>query len=72
MENDPVSFQDKDNRIKNEYDLRSYIKVGTFSALGTAAGKVPAHIGPAAELRIRVVEHKNENWVALSEVMLVS
>ena len=62
------NLQDKENYIQNEYNRDTYIEVGRFSANGLAANKVPDSIGAIAELRIRVIDHKNENWVALSEV----
>eukprot|EP00795_Rhopilema_esculentum_P000954 gene954-10720_t len=62
------NLQDKESYIQNEYNRDIYIEVGRFSANGLAANKVPDNIGAIAELRIRVVDHKNENWVALSEV----
>ena len=46
--------------------------MGKFSPTGLASGKIPNNIGPLAELRIRVLSHKKENWVALSEVSLLS
>ncbi|XP_065058862.1 alpha-1,3-mannosyl-glycoprotein 4-beta-N-acetylglucosaminyltransferase B-like isoform X1 [Rhopilema esculentum] len=65
------NLQDKESYIQNEYNRDIYIEVGRFSANGLAANKVPDNIGAIAELRIRVVDHKNENWVALSEIHIV-
>ena len=61
---------DDDNEIKmkDEYDDNDYIVVGKFSQNGTAEGKVPENIGKVAEMRIRVITHKKENWVLLNEV----
>ena len=61
-------MQDKENSIQNEYPKDAYIAVGKFSSTGGAAGKMPVDIGLLAEMRIRVIDHKNENWVAFSEV----
>ena len=63
-----VNLQDKENAIQNEYRRENYIVVGKFTSTGLAAGRLPNDIGPLAEMRIRVLDHKNENWVALSEV----
>ena len=63
-----VNLADKENHIQNEYKKKDYIEVGKFSSTGLSSNRVPDNIGPIAELRIRVLEHKNENWVAVSEV----
>ena len=69
-EAETVNLEDKENAIQNEYRKEDYIVVGKFTPIGLAAGTVPVNIGPLAELRIRVIGHKNENWVALSEVRI--
>lgn len=65
---DTDEFPNKEARIKDEYKQKDYIQVGRFSPLGIASSKIPTSIGQIAELRIRVLQHQNENWVALSEI----
>eukprot|EP00794_Sanderia_malayensis_P007277 gene7277-8088_t len=66
--NEIPTLGDKMNKIKFEYKSKDYVKVGSFSTIGVASGKIGSYIGPVAEIRIRVIQHKNENWVALSEI----
>jgi len=70
-EAETVNLEDKENAIQNEYRKEDYVTVGKFTPTGLASGKISNSIGPLAELRIRVLSHKKENWVALSEIHIV-
>ena len=57
--------------MKYEFPLSSYTRVGEFTLSGLAEGEVPQEIGKVTEMRIRVLGHNSENWIILSEVIII-